>query len=106
MCVLLLLPGWAELLENLEHLVHDGHMAHGDLHEQIGADEEHAATDTEHGCTPVSHVCGCHTSSPIMLSAVTPVPTRSLSYALTRPPTSDDRPISRANAPPTRPPIA
>ncbi|MFT5585932.1 MAG: hypothetical protein ACI9VR_003527 [Cognaticolwellia sp.] len=63
-------PGWGELLENLEHLVHDGHLAHFSEHvEADGAHaEEHAAED-EHGCTALSHSCACHVSVPGILAA-------------------------------------
>jgi len=105
-CAVLLLPGWVELLENLEHLVHDGHLPHGELHEAEGAGEDHAVESAEHGCTPVSHHCGCHVSIPAILAADAALPHRVLVFSRTTPPTTDDRPASRANAPPTRPPIA
>lgn len=53
-----LIPGSHELLENLAHLLHDGHLAHSEAHE-VAAEAERCAPDIEHGCTPLSHRCGC-----------------------------------------------
>lgn len=55
--VLVMLPGFGEVLENAAHVLTEGHLAHveadGDRHEPAGP---------EHGCTPVFHACGCHAS--------------------------------------------
>jgi hypothetical protein len=61
LCALLvlgLLPGSHELVENLVHLAHDGHLAHSEVHESV-AESEHCEPDAEHGCTPLSHQCAC-----------------------------------------------
>jgi hypothetical protein len=61
LCALLvlgLLPGSHELVENLVHLAHDGHLAHSETHEVV-AESEHCEPDAEHGCTPLSHQCDC-----------------------------------------------
>ncbi|HHO51716.1 MAG TPA: hypothetical protein ENK18_12785 [Deltaproteobacteria bacterium] len=99
-----LLPGWSEMLENLEHLVHDGHFAHLSIHD--GDEVGHPSIEIEHGCTPLRHSCPCHTS----LSALLP---DDLDLSLARavhlrgqPPTYDRRLITRANAPPVPPPTA
>src|SRR5690349_14782360 len=57
--VLGLVPGATELVENLEHILHDGHLRHGETHELAHADESCAPETDEHGCTPLSHDCGC-----------------------------------------------
>jgi hypothetical protein len=106
-----LIPGGAEVLENLEHLAHDGHFAHDEAHadaqgEALLEEEGHGDENDEHGCTPMMHVCGCHTS----LSALT-----GLDALTIRAPTYDEapapllrdgRPLARAIAPPTPPPNA
>jgi len=106
-----LMPGWAEVLENIEHLVHDGHLAHtedhaahdGHDHEDVAA---HEALEAEHGCTPMSHSCGCHVSVPVILAD-------GLTFDPSRKPVEDirlpeflTRMVHRANAPPVRPPIS
>ena len=106
--VLSLSPGLTELLENLEHILHDGHLAHSALHdEHEDEDEVHAAIEAEHGCTPMSHNCGCHISVPIILVDAThgDPPRRGL-LAPTFNPTRASGPLTRANAPPVPPPTA
>ncbi|MCB9777686.1 MAG: hypothetical protein H6742_03905 [Alphaproteobacteria bacterium] len=102
-----LLPGLAEVVENVEHLLHDGHLPHSEQHESVKHAESHDdGLDEEHGCTPMLHHCGCHTS---MLGILTdgslelrrPPPT-----AEGRPFGTESTPLSRANAPPTPPPNA
>lgn len=64
--ILGLVPGSVEIVENVEHLVHDGHVAHSDAHEaavSAGHETGHDLGD-EHGCTPLQHQCGCHSSVP------------------------------------------
>ena len=61
LCALLLfglVPGSRELIENLAHLVHDGHLAHSAAH-AVAAAEEGCAPDAEHDCTPLAHHCTC-----------------------------------------------
>lgn len=105
-----LLPGWPEVLENVDHLVRDGHFAHSDAHDQ--AAEEHAADGAcadsdEHGCTPLAHRCACHVS----LAALVPTTPDSVDTgwlnltAYTLSPWLGG-PLTRATPPPTRPPIA
>lgn len=98
-----LMPGWTEVLENLEHLVHDGHLAHRVEHNQSEGTASHKALEAEHG----SHTCGCHFSVPILL------PDNDLDFGSRatvvlreRPPGLDDLPVHRANAPPVPPPGA
>lgn len=102
-----LMPGWVELLENVEHLLHDGHLAHQSEHVGDEHVEAHAALEAEHGCTPVSHICGCHASMPVLL------PGLDLDLAMPRVVTGSARPmghddplVHRAQAPPVPPPIA
>lgn len=101
--ILSILPGWPELLENVEHLLHDGHLAHSAQHDEA-ADEGHDDV-AEHGCTPMAHHCGCHTS----VLAVLQDPTVSESGKWTVPDTrgfwTEWSPLTRAIPPPTRPPI-
>lgn len=103
---LALLPGWAELVENVEHLLHDGHLAHSEVHELAQASEDAHETTDEHGCTPVSHHCGCHMSVPGVLAdsdltiGAPPMSMDRLALAL------EGRLLERAQAPPTPPPNA
>ncbi|MFT5679910.1 MAG: hypothetical protein ACI8RZ_000815 [Myxococcota bacterium] len=103
--ILTLLPGWGELIESAEHLIHDGHLPHSTSHEETASIEEHAA-DTEHGCTPTSHHCECHQSVPVLPSSAPPqlsprIEVVVLSWAPRR-----DTLISRVDIPPTPPPLA
>lgn len=73
MCALLvftLLPGGEEAIETVGHLLHDGHLPHSEVHEQIAAFEDCEDTD-EHGCTALSHHCDCCAS----LAALPPMGT-------------------------------
>lgn len=101
-----LLPGWVEIAENVEHLLHDGHLAHSEEHEDgAHAEADHPTTD-EHGCTPMAHQCGCCRSMPAVVDGPQPPPAVMLavtSVGLHEPERSWS---SRALAPPTRPPIA
>lgn len=102
-----LVPGLGELVESLEHVLHDGHLPHSAQHELAAVEESHPGeADTEHGCTPMSHNCGCHTSTPATLPTAV-VPNRVDRLLADRfHPRGDQVLRSRANAPPTRPPIA
>jgi len=102
---LLLMPGWIELAETIEHLMHDGHLPHSEAH--ADSDDEVAHEGDEHGCTQMVHHCQCHTSSPALVADAEPehdaenaVDAPGQAVDLTRIPTS------WAQAPPTRPPIA
>jgi hypothetical protein len=102
-----LTPGWGEVLENLEHLVRDGHPAHVASHE---GDEDHAAheaLEAEHGCTPVSHICGCHASVPVLVPDGIGLPQPRLIVCQRVKPWGIDETIAyRAQAPPVPPPRA
>ncbi len=107
--VVSLLPGVPELVENLEHLVHDGHLPHSAQHDTEKYAEQHTEDDTdEHGCSPMAHHCACHVS-------VVGLPvTDAFRLGMIEQPEEDERrsigitrqPRSRANGPPTPPPIA
>jgi len=102
----LMLPGLTEILESVEHLVHDGHLPHSEQHEVELASEDHDATlGDEHGCTPISHQCGCHVSAPAILAAATALHPRAPMPVVRRPMFDEQTPLTRANAPPTPPPI-
>lgn len=105
--VLSLVPGLGELVESAEHLLHDGHLPHSESHELAGVEESHPVEAApEHGCTPMSHTCGCHVSTPATLPTAA-MPERVDHLVVARfHPFGDDLLVSRANAPPTRPPIA
>ena len=105
-----LLPGWPEVLENVEHLVHDGHMAHSDAHDQVAdahaEHDAHADTD-EHGCTPMAHRCPCHVSLAALLpDAPEPVATGWTDLPVHAALLEQGGPLTRAIPPPTRPPIS
>lgn len=108
LCALVLLglvPGMAELVENLEHVLHDGHLRHGAAHVDDG---EQCESDTEeHGCTPFEHHCKCCASIagiPQGREVVgEPVATAAPAEART---TTVARLVSRDPTPPVRPPIA
>ena len=104
--VVSLLPGLPELAESVEHLVHDGHMPHSDMHEREQHAESHDGLNAEHGCTPLSHQCSCHTSQPCILGEESVVVRRVLVSPETRAVEAVELPTLWANAPPTRPPIA
>lgn len=102
-----LLPGWGELLENAEHLLHDGHLAHLVDHHDDEDRATHEALEAEHGCTPVSHTCPCHTSIPAVLPGDVDLPhTRVLAADSMRVPDFVERPRHRDSAPPVPPPRA
>ncbi|MCB9791944.1 MAG: hypothetical protein H6741_04380 [Alphaproteobacteria bacterium] len=105
--VICLLPGLPEILESLEHLLHDGHLPHSAQHDDAQVQEDHDATaEAEHGCTPTAHHCGCHVSTPAILGddPFGP-PLRSPHFELELGET-EVTPTSWANAPPTPPPLA
>ena len=98
-----LMPGGSEVLENLEHVIHDGHLAHGEAHLE---EEEHGDASDEHGCTPMMHMCGCHASLAALPVVDLPELSAPRSEAALSPIGTDDRPLARATAPPTPPPNA
>jgi hypothetical protein len=104
--VLSLMPGFGELLENGEHLLHDGHLAHTSSHEGEEHTAGHEALAAEHGCTPVTHMCPCHVSIPALVPdkfELVPIVSAAVQAGAIE---SEQRPVTRANAPPVRPPIA
>ena len=106
--VLCMLPGLPSLLETVEHLLHDGHLPHSELHEQL-ADGEHAHDgdeEHEHGCTTLSHRCGCHSSMPCVLSDDDDLDHELANGAEHALSAARLHALSnRSTAPPTRPPI-
>ncbi len=105
--VISLLPGWLEVIENVEHLVHDGHLAHQVDHSGDEAAVGHGALETEHGCTLISHNCGCHSSVPVVLPTSRPMfEAHAVVTARERPLGLDAHPLDRAHAPPIPPPRA
>lgn len=116
--VLALMPGVPELLENLEHLAQDGHLAHsfapGDVEHTDPSDhdddqhaEQHAALDAEHGCTPMTHHCGCHASVPVILpDDAAPIEPPAVVLLAACNPAATATAADRANAPPVPPPTA
>ena len=108
--VVSLLPGVTELPENLEHLLHDGHLAHSALHDDHGEEEhadEHASLEAEHGCTPLTHHCGCHSSIAVVLPEDTQAHEPRFVVLTSRVhPALDRQRVDRANAPPLPPPLA
>ncbi|OGQ10239.1 MAG: hypothetical protein A2138_15105 [Deltaproteobacteria bacterium RBG_16_71_12] len=65
---LVLFPGMAEAVEDVAHLVAEGHTLHASAIADDGNDAaEH--TDSEHGCSALFHMCGCHTPLSSMTSA-------------------------------------
>lgn len=104
---LLLMPGWTEVIENVEHVLHDGHPAHFVEHDDGEDEARHDDLEAEHGCTPVSHTCPCHASIPAILSDCLTIPRVHWTATLRdRPPTLTQHPMHRANAPPVPPPRA
>lgn len=102
-----LTPGWMELLENLEHLLHDGHLAHVVEHNEHEDVATHDALEAEHGCTPVSHICGCHSSIPAVLPDDVDLAEAAIGVVVRdRLPGLVEHPVYRANAPPVPPPRA
>ena len=93
----LLLPGWTDLAENVEHLFSGGRLPHSEARVDELAEE--------HGCSSVQHRCQCHTSTPGVVQGEEPVEERAgrpvfgnRSAFIAR------RPASRISSPPKRPP--
>ena len=59
-------PGAGETVENVLHLLSEGHAAH-EL-----ADAEHAPRGDEHGCSGTFHLCHCHSSTAFVGDAEAP----------------------------------
>ena len=102
-----LLPGLNELFETAEHLLQTGHMPHSAEHDVVQISEDQHEADEEHDCTPMAHHCACHASAPALLAdSVTVEPPALAMMADTRAHIDESIALMRANAPPTRPPIA
>lgn len=102
-----LLPGWGELWENIEHLVLDGHLAHGSIHEGEDDHAAHRALGAEHGCTPISHTCGCHASVPVLIPGGMDFPhLNRIARERAKYRAENDTIAHRAQAPPVPPPRA
>ena len=106
--VLSLLPGMPDLIEIGEHLVHDGHLPHSGLDEATQSVEQHqVGLNAERGCTSMSHHCVCHGSAPAVLpAALDLVEPRLVQVPEVSPSGATPLLLTRANAPPTPPPIA
>ena len=53
-----MMPGAAELVEVVAHVLHDGHLPHGETHEACAALEDHGSLCCDRlGCTPLQHHC-------------------------------------------------
>ena len=59
-------PGTSEIVENVFHLLAEGHAAH-EL-----ADADHAPQGEEHGCSGTFHMCHCHSSTTFVSGAGAP----------------------------------
>jgi hypothetical protein len=99
-----------EIVENIEHWLHDGHGAHSAEHALVAHEEDHgdAGAGHEHGCTPLAHFCGCHTS---MAASLPPLGAdfRQLSASPRSPTRNPARELAapwRSEPPPVPPPIA
>ena len=77
-----LMPGGAEIIENVVHLATDGHTAHA------VDDAAHAPQGVEHGCSGSMHLCECHSSPSFLVAKV------GISLL---PPTVDELPQFRAD---------
>jgi hypothetical protein len=58
-------PGAGEALENVVHVVAQGHVAHAG-----GTSDRHQPPGREHGCTGAFHLCHCCPSASAVLSPV------------------------------------
>lgn len=106
--VITLMPGVPELLEAVDHLAHEGHLAHSTAHSELEHHEhDEASIEAEHGCTTLAHTCGCHVSMPAVLTAQSEAESsRVLLIEASQPLEREQSLTSWANAPPVRPPIA
>lgn len=59
-----MMPGVGEVVENLDHLILEGHFAHA----QASHRQDSRGEYPEHGCNGTFHLCSCH----ITLSFLTP----------------------------------
>jgi len=65
LALFVVLPGAGEALENVVHLVAQGHSAHAG-----GTSDRHQPPSREHGCTGAFHLCHCCPSASAVLSSV------------------------------------
>lgn len=59
-------PGAGEIVENVFHLLAEGHAAHA------LADAAHEPQGEEHGCSGTFHMCHCHSSTTFVSGAGAP----------------------------------
>lgn len=100
-----LLPGAAELLAVVEHLVHDGHLPRSAAHLEAFAEGAEHHDAAERGCSPLSHRCSCHPSQALAPppEPVTPIARAGAGRRLLA--SSAQAPRPPGVAPPLRPPI-
>ena len=100
-------PAVSEAIEAVEHVLHDGHLPHGDDHDQAAFEEDHGTSD-EHGCSPTQHHCRCCASlaanlpSPPVLPDPPPFPVAERTLR----PRNDALRLRGPPLPPLRPPIS
>ncbi|MBT8451571.1 MAG: hypothetical protein KJO40_06365 [Deltaproteobacteria bacterium] len=59
-------PGASEIVENVFHLLAEGHAAHA------LADADHEPQGEEHGCSGTFHMCHCHSSVTFLTGTAAP----------------------------------
>jgi hypothetical protein len=74
-----LVPGLAEVTENLGHLLSAGHTAHA-----ASEGDDHSPRGDEHGCSGTFHLCSCHASTPMVATRPAGGPQLQLRAALPR----------------------
>lgn len=92
------IPGLAEAVENVGHVLVSGHGAHA-----LDQGESHAPDGDEHGCSGTLHLCSCHNSVPSDLThpgdgKVTRLPRAAVAAQASRLPSPPDLP--RLDRPP------
>lgn len=63
--IYVMMPSAGELVENVSHLVANGHIAHAI------PDASHQPDDPEHGCSGPFHTCICHQSTSFLVGVAT-----------------------------------
>ncbi len=100
-------PAATEVIEAVEHVLHDGHLPHGETHDETTAEADHGKAD-EHGCSPTQHHCPCCASlaanlpSPPVLPDPPPFPVAERTLR----PHDDALWLRGPPLPPLRPPIS
>ena len=102
-----MLPGWGEVFESAEHLVHYGHLPHSAVHELHAGQEAPHHGPVEHGCNPLFHPCGAHGVKAVVGAGVSvPAPVLFLVTRKDAPLVAEGRLADLYRPPPTPPPIA